>query len=55
MQVNHSDFLCCAGGDFVCPGTCKVARLDKTEGLKMHSVHLFYIILPFLSCLFFAK
>ena len=34
MQVNPNDFLCCAGGDFVCPGTCKVARLDKTEGLK---------------------
>ena len=41
MQVNPSDFLCCAGGDFVCPGTCKVARLDKTEGLKMHWAQLF--------------
>ena len=41
MQVNPSDFLCCAGGDFVCPGTCKVARLDKTEELKMHSAQLF--------------
>ena len=41
MQVNPSDFLRCAGGDFVCPGTCKVARLDKTKGLKMHSEQLF--------------
>ena len=41
MQVNPRDFLCCAGGDFVCPGTYKVARLDKTEGLKMHSAQLF--------------
>ena len=41
MPVNPSDFLCCAGRDFVCPDTCKVARLDKTEGLKMHSVQLF--------------
>ena len=53
MQVNPSDFLCCAGGDFVCPGTCKVARLDETEGLKMHSTQLFlnssdFPIMPFL-------
>ena len=31
MQVNPSDFLCCAGGDFVCPGTCKVARLVRQD------------------------
>ena len=42
MKVNLSDFLCCAGGDFVCPDTCnKVARLDKTERLKMHLAQLF--------------
>ena len=41
MQENPNDFLCCAGGDLVCTGTCKVARLDKTEGLKMHSAQLF--------------
>ena len=41
MQVNPSDFLCCAGRDFVCPGACKVAILDKTEGLNMHWAQLF--------------
>ena len=55
MQVNSSDFLCCADGAFVCPGSCKAARLDKTEGLKMHSAQLFLILLTFLSCIFFAS
>ena len=36
MLVRPKDFLCCAGWDFVCPGTSKVARLDKNEGTKMH-------------------
>ena len=34
MQVNPSDFLCCADWDSVCPGTSKEARLDKKEGFK---------------------
>ena len=55
MQENPNNFLCCAGGNLVCPGSCKVATLDKTEGLKMHSAQLFQILLTFLSCIFFAS
>ena len=36
MYLRPKDFLCCAGWDFVCPGTSKVARLDRNEGKKMH-------------------
>ena len=45
------DFLCCAGWDFVCPGTSKVARLDRNEGTKMHLTKLFFfcLFLSFLS------
>ena len=32
MQVKPYDFLCCASGDFVRPGTFKVARLDGMKG-----------------------
>ena len=32
MQVKPNDFLCCASGDFVGPGTFKVARLDGMKG-----------------------
>ena len=47
--------LCCAGGDFGCPGTCKVARLDGSEGMKCTwpSLYFFYF-LTFLSHLVFC-
>ena len=32
MQVKPNDFLCCANGDFVGPGTFNVARLDGMKG-----------------------
>ena len=41
--------MCCAGWDFVCPGTPKVARLDRNEGTKMHLTKLFFLFLSSLS------
>ena len=32
MQVKPNDFLCCAIGDFMGPGTFNVARLDGMKG-----------------------
>ena len=55
MQVNPSDFSCCAGWDFVCPGTRKVARLDGNGGLKTHSAKLSKFLLAFLLCLIFSS
>ena len=48
MSVRPNDFLCYAGGDFVCPGTSKEARLDKIEGKKCIWSN-FIFLLPFLS------
>ena len=39
------DFSCCSGCDFVGPGTCKVARLDGNEGMKMYLAKLYFFIL----------
>ena len=33
----------------LCPGTSKVARLDRNEGTKMHLTKLFFLLLSFLS------
>ena len=39
----------------MCPGTCKVARLDGNGGMKMHFAKLyFFILLFFLSHLIFV-
>ena len=65
MLVRPKDFLCCAGWDFVCPGTSKVARLGRNEGTNMHltklfffasifPIHIFFFsLLPFLSFSYF--
>ena len=55
MYVKPKDFSCCAGWDFVGPGTCKVARLDGNEGIKMHlaKLYIFYSSLfPFTFYIF---
>ena len=47
MRVKCKDSSCCAGWDFVDPGTCKVARLDGKEGMKMHLANFFFLSLSF--------
>ena len=42
IQVKPKVFLCCAGWEFVCPGTFKVARLDRNEEMKIF-VQTFFI------------
>ena len=41
-KLNLRISLCCAGGDLGCPGTCKVARLDGIEEMKMHLTNFVY-------------
>ena len=43
MEVKPKDFSCCAGWNSVYPGTCKVARLDGNEGMKMHLAKLYFL------------
>ena len=57
--MKPNDFSCCAGWDFVGPGTCNVARLNGNEGMEMYLATLYFFLVgpsasPFLSCFCFS-